>query len=59
MRLRTRYLLLRKRLIPWCIRPGCWEKSYTPKIARKGIFGGRGNVCAKHLLKTLLEDLED
>lgn len=37
MSIRIRYLMLRKVLIPWCMKPGCWERSSViPKRVVRG-----------------------
>jgi len=42
-----RWLGIRKRIVPWCMRPGCWHHSYVqPKH-------GRGNLCAQHFWEAL------
>lgn len=47
------WLQLRRRIIPWCLRPGCWEESMSS-------FGrGRGNVCPGHFMAALMAEVED
>lgn len=59
VRLKWKYLQARKRVIPWCIMPGCWEaSSVSPvRIIRGRRMGGRGNVCAVHAMQNLLRDI--
>lgn len=61
MSIRARYLMLRKQLIPWCMRSGCWNRSSVmPKRVVQGRrVGGRGNVCPGHLIEALMTNLED
>jgi hypothetical protein len=53
---RILWLTVRKSLVPWCIRPGCWARSVESPTT------GRGNICARHLLAIIMgasTDTED
>lgn len=50
MRLRILYLKARSRIVPWCMRPGCWERSET-RFSKDE----RGNLCAVHLWQSIRE----
>lgn len=51
-RLRLFWLPLRARLLPWCMRPGCWEPSYL--LHRPLRPPHRGNLCTTHFWESLL-----
>lgn len=47
MSIRSFYLNLRRRVVPWCMERGCWEPSHV--LTFKGRAPHRGNRCAVHL----------
>lgn len=46
--IRSRWLDIRKRVLPWCLTRGCWERSWVNKD------GSRGNLCPVHFWMALL-----
>jgi hypothetical protein len=61
LRLKLLYLRTRARIVPWCMLPGCWERSHVLPVRffRGKRFGGRGNACPVHVLEALMRDLAD
>lgn len=41
MWLRMTWLAVRRRVLPWCMRRGCWKRSVL-------LRGVRGNLCPSH-----------
>lgn len=41
-----RWLNLRRRILPWCMRGGCWHRSLR-------VNGRRGNLCPVHAWQAL------
>jgi len=53
MSVRVDYLKLRRVLLPWCMRPGCWKHSYVSNKGR------RGNLCPVHAWEAIQTALND
>lgn len=58
MNLPVLWLKVRRRLLPWCMKRRCWERSYV--LTPKNRPPHRGNLCAvhfsEHLTRFLMED---
>jgi hypothetical protein len=55
-RIRITWLAVRRRILPWCMRRGCWAPSVVS--SRNGL-PRRGNVCAHHFWRSLERLFED
>jgi hypothetical protein len=40
------YMVLRARVVPWCVAAGCWEPSLVQD-------GRRGNLCSTHTWRSM------
>lgn len=57
MSARGLWLSLRARLLPWCVRPGCWLPSYV--VHSKLRPPHRGNLCASHYWQAICASLAE
>lgn len=57
LHLRVRWLRIRRRILPWCMVPGCWEPSHVLVTKTRPLH--RGNLCAVHFWEHLQEALSE
>jgi len=46
--MRILYLKVRSRIVPWCMRPGCWERT-------ESFAGKHSNMCPVHIWQSIQE----
>lgn len=49
-RVQSRYLTIRRHVLPWCMRRGCWQDSYLASLRGQT---HRGNLCALHMWESI------